>query len=85
VYKLSRKFKNEVSSVTDATRIITLQAAVEAEHIVRENCHIKTNKVATMFGFRDGSAAHIIHDVFQFQCLQGGCIEKLLLNGREDV
>jgi hypothetical protein len=52
VYKLSRKFKSEVSGVMDATRILTLQAVVKAEHI------IKVYKVATMFSFRHGALLH---------------------------
>lgn len=70
----------------DATCIVTVQAVVESEHIIRENFHIQVNKVATMCNFRHGSAPHIFHDLFQLNsCLQGGCVDKLLLNGREDV
>lgn len=53
VYEWSRKFKNGVSCVTDATRpgqptVLSLQATAEDEHTITENCGIKVEEVATM-------------------------------------
>jgi hypothetical protein len=50
----SRKFKNGMSCVTDATRpgqahrVVSLRATAEDEHVIRENCGIKVDEVATM-------------------------------------
>jgi hypothetical protein len=46
-----------------ALRGIMPHTVAEAECIIKENCHIKVNKVATMLDVSHGSTHHIIHDI----------------------
>jgi hypothetical protein len=71
VYKWSRKFLNDVSSVTDSPRpgqthrVVTPEAIAAVEAIVKENRLVRVHGIATDLDINHGSAHHFLHDVLQ--------------------
>ena len=69
---MSRKFLNNISSVTDspqpgqAHQVVTPEAIAAVEAIVKEHPRITVHEIATHLDTSHGSAHHIIHDVLQF-------------------
>jgi hypothetical protein len=72
VCEWTKKFMNGVSSVTDsprpgqAYRVVTPEATVAVEAIVKENCRVTVYEIAAHLGMSHGSAHHIVHDFLQF-------------------
>jgi len=72
VYKWIRTFMNGVSSVTDsprpgqAHRIVTPEAIAAVEAIVKKNCCVTVNEIATHMDMNHRSAYHIIHEVIVY-------------------
>ena len=69
VYEWSRKFMNDVTSVTDAPRpgqahrVVTSEAIAAVEDIVKENLLVTVNEIAAHLDMSHGSAHHIVHEV----------------------
>ena len=72
MYEWTRKFINDISSVThsprpgQAHRVVTPEAIAAVEAIMKENCHVTVNEIAAHMDMSHGSAHHIVHDVLQF-------------------
>ena len=64
---------NGVSSVTDCPRpgqahlVVTPEVIAAVEAIVKENCRVTVNEIATYLDMSHGSAHHIVHDVLQLK------------------
>jgi len=80
VYKLSRKFLNGVSSVTDSPRpgqtqrVVTPEAIAAVEAIVKENRRVTVHEIAHTW-IRDMDQHTISSMMFcsSIKCLQVGC------------
>ena len=76
VYEWSRKFMNEVTSVTDAPRpgqahrVVTAETIAAVEAILKENRSVTMNEIAAHLDMSHGSAHHIVHDVLQFYLIR---------------
>jgi len=72
VYEWSRKFLNDISSVTgsprlgQAHRVVTQEAIAAVEAILKENRHVTVHEIAAHLDMSHGSAHYIVHDVLQF-------------------
>ena len=70
VYEWTRKFMNNISSVTDspqpgqAHQVVTPEAIAAA--IVKEDRRVTVNEIAAHIDKSNGSAHHIVHDILQF-------------------
>jgi len=59
---------NDICSSTDsprlgqAHRVVTSEAVVAVEDIVKENRRVTVNEIAAHLGMSHGSAHHIVHD-----------------------
>jgi len=68
VYEWSRKFMNDISSVTDSPRpgqahpVVTPEANAAVEGIVKVNRRVTVNEIAAHLNMSHGSAHHIVHD-----------------------
>jgi len=68
VYEWTKKFMNGISSVKDsprpgqAHRVVTPEAIVAVEVIVKENLHVTVNEIAAHLDMSHGSAQHTVHD-----------------------
>ena len=72
VHEWTRKFMNGISSVTDSPRpgqahpVVTPEAIVAVEAIVKENRGVTANEIAAHLDMSHGSSHHIVHGVLQF-------------------
>jgi hypothetical protein len=72
LYECTMEFMNGISSVTDppqrgqAHRVVTPEAIVGVEAIVKENHRITVNETAAHLDKSPGSAHSIVHDDLQF-------------------
>ena len=75
---------NGISSVTDsprpgqAHRVVTPQAIVAVEAIVKENRRITVNEMAARLDMGHGAAHHIVHDVLQFHKVSARWVPRQL-------
>ena len=72
VYEWTRKFMNDISSVTDSPRpgqphrVVTPEAIAAVEAIVKENRRVTVTETAAHLDMSHGLVHHIVHDVLQF-------------------
>jgi len=80
----SRKFLNNVSSVTDsprpgqAHRVVTPESIATVEAIVKENHHVTVHETAARLDMSHGSAHHIVHDALQFHKVSARWVPRQL-------
>ena len=67
VYEWSRKFRNGVTSVADAPRVLTRQSTAAAEAIVMDNRRVTLDEISANLNISHVSAHHLIHDMLQFR------------------
>jgi len=84
VYEWTRKFMNGISSLADSPRpgkvhrVVTPEAIVAVESIVKENRRVTVNEIAAHLDMNHGSAQHIVHDVLQFHKVSARWVPRQL-------
>ena len=92
VYEWSRKFRNGVTSLTDAPHpdqahhVVTPESTEAAEAIVMENRHVTVDEIAENLNISHGSVHHMIHDVLRFHKVSARwCQGSSLQNSKSDA
>jgi len=84
VYEWTRKFMNDINSVTDsprsgqAHRVVTQEAITADEAIVKENRRVLVNEIAAHLDMSHGSARRIVHEVLQFHKVSARWVPRQL-------
>jgi hypothetical protein len=61
-----------------ADRVATPEVIAAVEAIVKENCHMTVNEIATHQDMSHGSANHIVRDVLQFHKVSARWVPRQL-------
>jgi hypothetical protein len=73
VYKWTKNFMNNISSVTDSTRpgqahqVLTPETNAAVEASMKENRWVTVNEIVAHLDMSHGSAHHIVYDFLQFR------------------